>query len=306
MGEEAGEEKGESNMTFEEAVAAIGIHPGNVRKWLDKLRVEYTRQHVPAAAVERILLLKKIKPGPPAVAVKYSQNTKLGAVATTSAPRQTCPAACPFKGAGCYADHDNNRVHWDRLTERAKGLTPLEIAEAEAKLIDALPANRDLRLHVTGDCPDEATTRVVAAACERYMARGVRSASHRGKRLPVRVWAYTHNWRTVPRRAWGRVSVLASCETVSDTVAAKTRGYATALVVRRFREEKQHRVVGEDSISMEWTAHVVPCPAQTRGVKCSDCRLCMDDDRLKSDFLTVGFTLHGGGKRKAEERIALL
>lgn len=37
----------------------------------------------------------------------------------------------------------------------------------------------------------------------------------------------------------------------------------------------------------------IPCPAQTRGVACSDCRLCMNDKRLLAANKGIVFASHG-------------
>ena len=44
---------------------------------------------------------------------------------------------------------------------------------------------------------------------------------------------------------------------------------------------------------------VVPCPAQTRGVVCTDCRLCLRPGHLLARRLAIGFAVHGSGAGKA-------
>lgn len=228
------------------------------------------------------------------LAMPRTMASKLGDAAATYAARQTCPDACPFKaGGGCYAEYDNPRTHWDRVTRGAAGLSPLQVARNEAKAIDRLPGDRPLRLHVAGDSTTRAGTRAIAAACGRYLDRG-----HPPVR-PAAVWAYTHSWQTVPRSDWGRVSILASCETSEGVRAAWGRGYAAAVAVPQFASDKAYDLGG---------VRVVPCPAQTRGVVCTDCGLCFDDRRLLERRLAIGFEVHGSGKAKAAEtlrRVAL-
>jgi hypothetical protein len=116
---------------------------------------------------------------------------------------------------------------------------------------------------------------VVSAAAQRYRVR-------RGS--PV--WSYTHAWRRVPRAAWGGVSILASCESPEQVRRAWERGYAAALVVAHFPQEGAHDLAG---------VRVLPCPWQSRGVTCRDCRLCWDDTRLLERRLAIGFAAHGSG-----------
>lgn len=131
--------------------------------------------------------------------VRQSENAKLGRVAATYAAKQSCPADCAFRGEGCYAAHTATAAHWNRMTAEAEadGMTPAELAGAEARLIRRTPADRDLRLHVAGDSTTSEGTRLIAAACADYENRG----SAAGKR--VTVWTYTHAWRQVERAEWG-------------------------------------------------------------------------------------------------------
>ncbi|WP_439627560.1 DUF7227 family protein [Gemmata sp.] len=229
-----------------------------------------------------------VAPHPGVIAKAHSLNAKLGRAAATYVARQSCPASCPFRAEGCYAEHDNTRATWDRITAGSAGAGPVELARREAALIDGLPGTRDLRLHVAGDSVTVAGTRAIAAACGRYVERG------RGAGCDVKVWAYTHAYRTVPRAAWGVVSVLASCETAADVAAARGRGYAAALVVPEFGAEAAHAAGG---------VRLLPCPQQTRGRACTDCRLCFDDGRLRTAGLVIGFALHGWGSNKARRAL---
>ena len=242
-----------------------------------------------------------VESSPGVIANALSGNAKLGRAATTLVARQSCPTSCAFREKGCYAEYDNNRVHWDRITAGAAHKSPLQLAAAEAEAIDGLPADRDLRLHVAGDSTTIAGTQHIAAACARYMDRGrVPLVIRRGRRDPAfrarrpHVWAYTHAWREVPREAWGRVSILASCETADDVREAHARGYAAALVVSQFDQDAAYEVDG---------VKVVPCPQQTRDKTCTECRLCFNEARLRGAGLAIGFAIHGGGSAKAQKAL---
>jgi hypothetical protein len=158
-------------------------------------------------------------------------------------------------------------------------MTPARLARAEARAIDALTGDRPLRLHVVGDCRTRTAARIVAQAAERYRRRAGRP-----------VWTYTHAWRAVPRADWGCVSVLASCETPAQAAEAMEAGYAVALLVADFPSEAAFAHAG---------LRVIPCPEQTRGTTCRDCRLCWDDRRLHAAGLVIGFRAHGQGRRHA-------
>lgn len=227
-------------------------------------------------------------PGTLAIAVAKSHNAKIGVAATTYAAQTSCPSDCVFKdGGGCYAEAGSvGKFVTAPLNEAANSVehTPSDVALAEAHALDDLEVvpGRPLRLHTVGDCPTEEAARFVASAAAWYRARGGGP-----------VWTYTHAWRTVPRAAWGDVSVLASCETPADAELARSRGYATAMVVEEF---------GDDRLS----DGVLPCPSQTRGVPCSECRLCFDDRGLFERGYSIGFELHGTPFTVRQGRKALL
>lgn len=231
-----------------------------------------------------------------AIAKTSSGNAKLGDCATTHAAQQSCPASCVFKdGGGCYAETGRQGMFVTRRLNESGELvdaSPLDVAQAEADAIDAMQVvpGRPMRLHTVGDCATDEAARIVAAAAARYVERGGGP-----------VWTYTHAWRQVERASWGMVSVLASCETREDTLAAAARGYATAVVVERFESDRRHRSI--DAINE--STDVVPCPSMTRNVPCSSCRLCMNDQGLRERGYSIAFAIHGIPFAQRAARLAL-
>jgi hypothetical protein len=213
---------------------------------------------------------------------KATTNAKLGDVSATYAAQQSCPEDCIFYHAGCFAENGQIGGFITKRLNRnlPDDITPEQIAQEEAAAIDRLSGERDLRLHVVGDSKTTAGTRMIANAARRYIARGGR-----------RVWSYTHAWRRVPRSAWGPVSVLASCETGEEVLTARSRGYASAIVVDQHETDKLHRL---------GPINVLPCPQETRGVTCARCQLCMDDGRLRDLNITIAFAVHGSPRSKAQ------
>jgi hypothetical protein len=234
--------------------------------------------------VPRDLFLRRNPEPPGALAVESSDNRKLGCCSATYVSQESCPS-CPLRGAGCYAEHDLIQFVTWRLG-RAGALSPARLALAEARAIDRLTGDRPLRLHVVGDCRTPRAAGIVAAAAARYQARGGRP-----------VWTYTHAWRTVPRAAWGEVSVLASCESAQQAAEAMAQGYAAALLVDEYPSEAAYNHGG---------VRVLPCPYQTRGVQCRDCRLCFGDTRLLKAGLVIGFAVHGSGAALARHALPVL
>lgn len=213
-------------------------------------------------------------------AVLHSKNAKVGDVAATYAPiSKTCPESCPLRDNGCYAQSGNVGFKVRRTEEYSDGLDGDTVAILEgdeiADMARHAPDGHALRIHVSGD----AITPFRAA----QMARG--AAGWQGP-----VWSYTHAWGSVPRASWGRVSVLASCETLAGVQLAAALGYAAALVVASHPDDgRATRVNG---------VKLIPCPAQTRDVKCTDCQLCWNDSKLLADNACITFAAHGATRKR--------
>lgn len=222
-----------------------------------------------------------INVGSVAKAMEKTANVKLGKISTTYASIKSCPNSCPLKKTGaCYGMMGPISWIWGKLNKRK--VSTLNIAKAEAKAIEGLTGQNDLRLHTLGDCASNAAAKVVAEAAEKHMDKAGKAA-----------FTYTHAWRKVNRESWGKVSVLASCETPQEVMAAKRRGYATALVVPEFKDTKAYKV---------GNIEVIPCPEMTGKAKsCEACRLCMRDDKLKAAGVTIAFAAHGGMAGKVKD-----
>jgi len=230
--------------------------------------------------------------------VSDSGNTKIMGSkkvdATYASIKHTCPDSCSLKGEGCYAQTSFVGMTNNRMERRARGGSPLALARAEAAAIDAsykggkVPTDRALRIHVAGDSRTLAGTRLINNAVGRWKWRGG------GK-----VWSYTHAWRHVPREEWSNVSVLASVADVTEVAAAKEQGYAPAIVVPEHLSDKAYLLEGSD---VKW----IPCPAQTRGVGCTDCQLCFNADRLFNGNFAIAFAAHGSSKEKIKRRLTVI
>ena len=208
-----------------------------------------------------------------------SNNSKLGKMSATYVPIQkTCPTSCPLMDNGCYAKTSYVGIHNARLLKLTTHLSAYDIIRQEAREIAAAgptAKGRLLRLHVSGDARTEASATLLANAARKWDGR---------------VYSYTHAWRTVKRESWGAISILASCESLAQVKEAHARGYAASLVVDKHEGDRAYQVDG---------VKVIPCPNQTRDVKCSECGLCMNDKVLHDQLAVVAFAVHGVGKRKA-------
>lgn len=229
----------------------------------------------------------------PVILTPHSENRKTGPVAVTYASQTTCPSSCPLLGKGCYAENGPMRTITKRLADGAEGVSAVEVAREEARLIRATPAVSDLRLHGVGDCKDDECASIVAEACGEYLGRG--------ESFGVKAWTYTHAWRNVCRDSWGVVSVLASCHGVPEAEEAMRLGYAAAVIVDAFEDGgKAWREYGDG----EEPVRLVPCRFQVDKTPCKQCRLCMDDAKLLESNTVIAFAAHG--QRRASVLKSLL
>lgn len=219
------------------------------------------------------------------VEARRGRNGKVGRVDQTYASIAATCRDCGLKDNGCYAQAGRVGLHARRLDAQCEGADSVAVASAEATAIDAayrggpVPGT-DMRLHVSGDCPTPEGARILAGAVERWKARGGKCA-----------WTYTHSWRRVLRDDWRPVSVLASLDDALAAPEAIAMGYAVARVVGEFPSGDKAWTEG----GIRW----VPCPEQTRGVRCVDCRLCFDSDKLRREGIGIAFKAHGSGPRRA-------
>lgn len=235
--------------------------------------------------------------------------------AATFASFATCPSTCtfltdPITGGrrGCFVGANVNSMRlMHRLDASAAVVDPrlrgTLIGLAEAYLIDrAFPdgvpqdgprhGGRILRVHVAGDAANTIVVEALAAAAARWRARGGGP-----------VWCYTHRWRSIPRSAWGSISIFASVETSEAAEAAMARGYAVAMTVDAFAAPRAYALAPGG-------ARVLPCPtdvervhADGRPVTCASCGWCFDDHNLLRRRTLIGFEVHGHQQAAARTSI---
>lgn len=206
---------------------------------------------------------------------------------------KSCPSSCRFRDGACYVTAGFTAPLSRALDDSAHRSTGDQVIDAESALLegafrraqvpqDGARGGRDLRLHIGGDVPSETALQRLAWAVDTWLYRGGGA-----------VWTFTHRWRELRRSVWGRISVLASVETVAEANAARRLGYVPAIVVLRFPSRRAFRLEAMRD-------QVVPCPAETSGgrVTCVECRMCLDADALRRRGKAIGFAVHGIGAAK--------
>ncbi len=219
----------------------------------------------------------------PATAVELSRNSKIGDASATYVSQASCPSTCPFRNSGCYAEAGITGIHTHRLNKSVE-IDPLKIAECEAAEIRKLTGRYPLRLHVVGDCTNDAAANIVSSAASEHKTKHGQPA-----------WTYTHA-HNVRRESWRDVSVLRSCENIEQVRKAHEDGFATAMVVPEFERDTAYPIA-EGIVG-------IPCPQQTgKAQNCMQCKLCMQDEKLLRSRRTILFSAHGTSRKRVVNAI---
>ena len=216
---------------------------------------------------------------------RTSRNAKTGPIAVTTTSEESCPAACPLKRNGCYAEGGPLAILWRKVTERKAGLA-WDGAMAE---IAKLPKGSLWRHNQAGDLPGIGDDIAVDAMRQLISA-------NKGKRG----YTYTHKPVTGDS-ATSTANALLIAE-------ANERGFAVNLSANSLAhaDELADTNLGPIVVVLpadQTRATVTPqgrkvaiCPATiSDSVTCATCGLCA----LTSRKSIIGFPAHGASKRKA-------
>lgn len=208
-----------------------------------------------------------------------TKNRKIGDIAATYLPiKQTCPNSCVLKDTGCYAQTGYVGMYVAKLQRKFEGVSAYDLVRKEAREIASFGPNangKPLRLHVSGDARTSKSAILLREAAKKWDGK---------------VFTYTHAWRVIPRKSWGKISVLASVESTGEAKEALKKGYAPAITVAFHPGAKAYEKDG---------VKIIPCPQQTRDITCDKCRLCMNDAMLRAQNAVISFAVHGVRKKRA-------
>ncbi len=216
---------------------------------------------------------------PPVHLTLKSSNAKTGPIPVSTTGAETCPAACPLRGGGCYANSGPLALHWQKVSSRARGVAWAEFCNA----IQAFPANTLWRHNQAGDLPGHGNDIDAAALLDLV-------AANQGRRG----FTYTHNPPT-PRnadkiRAANRAGFTVNLSGNNPRHADKLAALKIGPVVCIVPDATTTKTPGGLPIEI--------CPAQTdtTGQKnCLSCQKCQKQNRST----VIGFIPHGTQKRKA-------
>lgn len=219
------------------------------------------------------------------IVTEKSSNKKLSldqTCSTTYVSQETCPSNCPLHNNGCYAESSFTGI-FARKLNASNETNVIKIAQEEADGIRTLTGTRSLRLHTLGDAPNDECVKILAKAAKEYRAKNGQP-----------VFTYTHNHIT-PRKDWGEISILRSCEDVESVRKCNSEGFAAAMIVPEFKKHSAYHIDG---------VKFVPCPQQTKKAEsCVKCRLCMNDKKLLNSNVNILFATHGNKKNQINRNL---
>jgi hypothetical protein len=214
-----------------------------------------------------------------------SGNKKTGPMPIVMAPKQTCPAKCPFKGF-CYGIQWPIGLHWNKISEGKRGFS---FEEAMAK-VKELPRRLPWRYGDVGDLPG-----CGANIAPRQVELLVKA--NKGKKG----FCFTHKPMTKPNQRLVRmlnaksftVNLSGEGPTKADKLLALGVGPVATVLVDQPEGWRRARTTKGTRIQR--------CPAEFTKTQCITCGgdkgpICTWRDRK----FVVGFTPHGNVKKKIE------
>jgi hypothetical protein len=213
------------------------------------------------------------------VFVRRSMNRKLGPIPVAYSERATCPPACAFYEAGCYAEVGKDGAHWRGVA--AKGIPWGQFLAR----VRELPAGQLWRMNEAGDLPgrgDDIDGDMVRALVVANKGRRGFTFTHKPV-LPTYGWASTlahqDNAKVIEDAIEDGFTINLSADSL-DEADAKADIVAAPVVVVLTGEIPKYTPGGRK---------LVPCPAQTHAMTCLECQLCAHP-RRKS---VIAFRAHG-------------
>lgn len=218
-----------------------------------------------------------------------SKNAKTGPIPVTTSSRHTCPAACPFKGSGCYADGGPLRMHWDAVTKGARGGSWSDLVET----IRGLPAGQLWRHNQAGDLPGDG----VLIDAEKLSELADANRGRRGFTYTHYSMQFEQNRDAVRAANAAGFTVNLSANSIDevDALAALDVGPVVAVLPEEADRSKYPEAPKYYKTAAGRTVAV--CPATYRNTSCADCGLCATGSDFRS--YVIGFPAHGSGKKKA-------
>jgi len=214
-----------------------------------------------------------------------SSNEKTGPIPVSTSSKNQCPATCPFRRNGCYAESGPLAIHWALVSS---GLRGDNWPEFLAK-IATLPQGQLWRHNQAGDLPGWGALIAGGMLADLVQANeGKRGFTYTHKPMIGETETAANNRQAVKAANAGGFVVNLSANNLDEADSLASLAVGPVVVV-----------VPHDQTTNTTTPEgrkVVICPAtQREGVSCATCQLCARGNRS----VIVGFPAHGSQKKKA-------
>lgn len=210
---------------------------------------------------------------------RVSRNAKTGPIPVTTTSSSTCPADCPLKGGGCYAESGPLALHWRAVGSGARGGTLEELCASIRKF----PRHQLWRWAQAGDLPGDGR-RIDAKAIRKLVEA---NAGRRG-------FGYTHydphiNGKVIRSMNDGGFTMNLSANSLEHADELMALGVGPVVTVLPADATKPLRTPAGNYVSV--------CPAALHDhVDCATCGVCAVPHRKA----IIGFPAHGSGAKKAQ------
>jgi hypothetical protein len=210
-----------------------------------------------------------------------SRNVKTGPIPVTTTSSDTCPASCPLKGNGCYAESGPMALHWGQVSKGLRGGTLAELCSQ----LRRLPKRQLWRWAQAGDLPGDTVLLDAAGVEQLVVANDGRSG-----------FGYTHYDCSIPHNAaiikaanQEGFTINLSADSLADADALADLQVGPVVTVLPANATKPLRTPAGRLVAV--------CPAAVRDdVTCASCGICAVAHRKA----IIGFPAHGSGAKKAQ------
>jgi len=209
-----------------------------------------------------------------------SGNAKTGPIPVTTSSASTCPATCPLKSNGCYAEYGPLSWHWKAVTAGERGTDLGGVCHE----VSMLPKGQLWRWAQAGDLPGDG--RFIDRPALQQLTQ-----ANKGRRG----FTFTHYDPALKRNAAAIADANAAGFTVNLSAnnlahAERLHALGIAPVVVVLPQDVAKPFVSPGGL------HVSVCPATVNErMTCAQCGICATQHKA-----IIGFPSHGSGKGKAE------
>ena len=212
-----------------------------------------------------------------------SENSKTGAIPTSTSEQSSCAPSCPFLNKGCYAKYGPQVIHWRKVSNTERGVDWSEFVT----LIRKLSKGQLWRHNVAGDLPHNDGN-------IDYLKLRQLIDANKGKKG----YTYTHHTLNDHNRV-----CLENANSMGFTVNVSTESVEEADRVMTEYNLPATAVVNSNKIDRFYKTEsgrkVITCPAALfpGKVTCATCGLCQIEDRK----FIVAFPAHGTAKKTVNQ-----